>query len=381
MAYLEATGIRTFGVEEELLLFDPRNWSPIAASGTVVRLADQRRDAAPPGADQGEPIKMELQCEQVEIGTPPCSKAGDLLDGLRTARAAASAAAAGAGAVVAALGASPTAVRPTLNPDPRYRRMAEAYAQAIEEELTCGCHVHVQISCPEEGVAVLDRIRPWLPPLLALSGNSPYWQGRDTGHDSWRQQVWGRWPTSGPTERFGDVAGYDATVGAMMASGGLVDEGMVYFDARLSRRYPTVEIRVPDVCLDAEDSMLMAMLVRGLVETEAAAWRAGTPPDPVRLELLRLACWRASRFGLRGALLDPVTWRPEPAEAAVRALLDHAAEALAAYGDLDAVECLVRQLLARGNGAGMQRSAFARTGEIGEVVAFAVERTAGRSAR
>ena len=126
-----------------------------------------------------------------------------------------------------------------------------------------------------EGVAVLDRIQPWLATLLALSANSPFWQGVDSAYASFRYQAWGRWPCSGPTGQFGSAAAYQATVQQMIDTQTLLDSGMVYFDARLSEHYPTIEVRIADVCQHADDAVLIAALIRGLVETEARNWQAG----------------------------------------------------------------------------------------------------------
>src|SRR6202020_59028 len=115
---------------------------------------------------------------------------------------------------------------------------------------------------------------------------------RDTGYDSYRRQVWGRWPSSGPTELFGTPEAYHATVDTMLGTGTLIDEGMVYFDVRLSRHYPTVEVRVADVCLRVNDAVLLASLVRALGETGASDWRLGKPPGPARPEALDPALLR-----------------------------------------------------------------------------------------
>ncbi|GLW62639.1 putative glutamate--cysteine ligase 2 [Actinomadura rubrobrunea] len=372
---------RTIGVEEELLLVDPDSGVPQAVSVDVIRYAYEkgevpRGDRDPQvGSSGGESLETELQREQMEVCTRPCASLAELSAQIRWARRAASQAARGVGVAVAALATSPVAVRPSLTPSRRYRRMADAYGLTADEQLTCGCHVHVAVDSPEEGAAVLDRIRPWLPPLLALSANSPFWQGRDTGYDSWRHQVWGRWPSSGPTEVFESFKEYRSTVSGMLDTGVLLDEGMVYFDARVSHRYPTVEIRVADVCLRAEDAVLLAALVRALVDTAVREWRAGVPPDPVRTHLLRLAMWRASRSGLRGDLVHPVTHRAADARAVVSALLEHAAPALIRRGDLETVERLLRRLLDRGNGASVQRAVFTRTRDAAAVVADAVRRT------
>ncbi len=369
------TGARTFGVEEELLLVDPDTGAPQALSGSVIHYARRHDELFLTGGRRSKALETELQREQVETATPVCVSLDEVSDHVRSARIAAAQSAAGVGAAVAALATSPVSVRPSLTPSHRYLRMADAYGPTADEQLTCGCHVHVGIESAEEGVAVLDRIRPWLPPLLALSANSPFWQGADTGSDSWRHQVWGRWPSSGPTELFGSAEAYRATVKALLATGALVDEGMIYFDARLSRHYPTVEIRVADVCLEADDAVLTAALVRALVETAADAWHRGEPPDPVRADLMRLAMWRAGRSGLREQLVHPRTHLAAPAREVVEALLDHLSPALDRAGDLDTVTKLLRGVLERGNGARFQRAVYARTGDVPSVVTAAVQET------
>ena len=395
--------MRTFGVEEELLLVDLDTGVPVALADLVtrpesgddppddpatneaahpasvsvavgVRDAPVRDGAASKGgpppatghADESpdgrsgqsvvddRPVH-ELQREQIETDTTPCASLDDLAAQLVERRTVAAQAAHRIGAEIAALATSPLPIEPSVTLDERYVRMAELYAMTAHEQLTCGCHVHVSIDSEEEGVAVLDGIRPWLPPLLALTANSPFWQGRDTGYSSYRRQVWGRWPSSGPTELFGTPQGYHDTVDAMMGTGTLLDEGMVYFDARLSRHYPTVELRVGDVCLRVNDAVLLASLARALVETASREWRLGKPPPQVRLETLHLAFWRASRSGLEEDLVHPVTGRPAPAGDVIRALLRHIGDALA-EADAEAGQGglstdLMQTLLARGNGA------------------------------
>ncbi len=189
-------------------------------------------------------------------------------------------------------------VAPTIGSDKRHRWLAEEFGLTTQEQLTCGCHIHVEVESDEEGVAVIDRVRPWLATLLALSANSPFWQTVDSGYSSYRSRVWARWPSAGPVEVFGSAERYHERVRAMLDTGVLLDEGMVYFDVRLSHRYPTVEFRAADVCLEADDTVLLAILVRGLVDTAAREWRAGDGAAPVGGSELRLASWRAARSGL-----------------------------------------------------------------------------------
>jgi glutamate---cysteine ligase / carboxylate-amine ligase len=376
---------RSVGVEEELLLVEPGTGRPRAVAGTVLRQVRQAAESSrAAGADQAGPdqaqddeasLEGELQEQQLETNSQPCHSLSDLHRELRRCRAAAAAAAGKAGAQVAALATSPIAVEPELVSQDRYRRMSEAFGLTAHEQLTCGCHVHVEISSDEEGVAVLDRAGPWLAILLALSANSPFWQGQDSSYASFRYQAWGRWPSSGPTEPFGTAERYHQTLEQMMRTGTLLDTGMVYFDARLSEHYPTIELRIADVCLQAEDAVLVAALARALVETEARAARAGQPALAARTEPLRLAAWRASRSGLEDDLLNPMTGRPEQAATVASLLVDHCRDALDDAGETDVVQEMLRILLARGNGAVFQRTAFRRSGRLADVVNSAVAAT------
>jgi carboxylate-amine ligase len=359
--------VRSVGVEEELLLVEPDTGRPRAVAAAVL----QAGDAGGRPRDAAAKLEYELQLQQVETNTQPCVSLDELAGELRRARAAAADAAGRVGVQVAALGTSPVAVAPETAGQPRYQRMADAFGLTAQEQLTCGCHVHVQVGSDEEGVAVLDRIQPWLAALLALSGNSPFWQGLDSSYASFRYQAWGRWPCSGPTEWFGSAQAYQATVQQMVATGTLLDSGMVYFDARLSQHYPTLEVRIADVCLRHEDAVLIAALVRALVETEARAWQQDSPPLRMRAELLRLAAWRASRSGLDGELIDPRTGRPDGAAAVTALLLAHVRGALADAGDLGTVTALLTQVLRRGTGAAFQRDTLRRTGNLRDVVAGA----------
>jgi glutamate---cysteine ligase / carboxylate-amine ligase len=372
--------LRSVGVEEELLLVEPDTGRPRAVAGTILRAARQAESGpGAPGAaapDAAQALDSEMQLQQLETNTQPCQTLDELGREIRRCRALAAAAAGRAGVQVAALGTSPVVVQPELTDSRRYQKMADAFGLTAYEQLTCGCHVHVQISSPEEGIAVLDRIGPWLAILLALSANSPFWQGRDSAYASFRYQAWGRWPCAGPTGVFGSAQAYHDTVRQMVRTGTVLDTGMIYFDARLSEQYPTLEIRISDVCLRAGDTVLIAALARALAETAARAWRQDQPARPPRTELLRLAAWRASRSGLADVLLNPTTGLPEQPAAVVGLLLDHVRDALADAGDTDTVTGLLSAILRRGNGAAFQRDAYRRSGSLPEMVSRAAAATA-----
>jgi carboxylate-amine ligase len=378
-------------VEEELLLVDGGSGRPLSVAERVLARAHVRDQGSTndhvdaqsdgPTSDATEPggvLEGELQLQQLETDTHPTTDLAQLDRELREWRDRAITAARDVGARVVALGTSPLPVEPRPAIKPRYRRMVERFGLTTMEQLVCGCHVHVSINSDDEAVAVLDRIRVWLPCLLALSANSPFWQGKDTGYASFRSQVMSRWPTSGPPPFSGTAETYRALVTDMVESGVLLDEGMVYFDARVSFRYPTIEIRAADVCLDADDTVLVAALCRALVETAAREWRAGEPAPDVSTQLLRLATWQAGREGSDGSLLDPATSRPRPAQEVLHDLVEHVRPALVDAGDESLVDNHLSQVLDRGTGARRQRQTLERTGQLVDVLADAAHVTAGQ---
>ncbi|WP_329027221.1 glutamate--cysteine ligase 2 [Streptomyces sp. NBC_00690] len=362
--------MRSVGVEEELLLVDTSSGEPRALATAVLAAASREADGA-----EEEVFEAELHRQQLEFATRPQTDMGELAREIDHCRAEAARHAEGLGAAVAALGTSPLPVSPSLGFGERHRWLEEHFGLTTQEQLTCGCHVHVSVESDEEGIGVLDRIRPWLSVLLAISANSPFWQGKDSGYSSYRSRVWGRWPSAGPADLFESADRYHSQVRDMIATGTLRDEGMVYFDARLSASYPTVELRIADVCLDASTTVLVATLARALVETAARQWRAGEPPLRHRVELLRLAAWRAARSGLEDQLLHPLTMRPAPATTAVHALFDHVREALEDSHDILPAQEGLATLLRTGSGARAQRDLLARTGSLQGMVTACARRT------
>lgn len=356
--------VRTIGVEEELLLVDPETLALTAMAGRAVR------------EHEGDEVEAELFLQQLETATEPAAMADELDRVVREGRREVCKAAADAGARAVAL-AVPVldGDGPDVTPDPRYLRIRDEYGELAEQSLTCAMHVHVEVADDEEAVAVADRIRPWLSVLLALSANSPIWRGRDTTHASWRSQIWTRWPTGGPSDPFGDPAGYRRSVERMQSWGAALDPGMLYLDVRLAERYPTLEIRVPDVCVEADDAVLVALLCRGLVETSARAWRAGEGVDAWRVDELKAASWRAGRHGLAGPLVHPVQRTLAPTRALVGDLVELVHPALDDSGDDALVRDLVERLIARGNGAVRQRAVLEATGSLERVVADIADRT------
>jgi carboxylate-amine ligase len=253
--------------------------------------------------------------------------------------------------------------------------MAERFGAISQESGLCGCHVHVGVPDRETAVQVSNHLRPWLPLILAMTANSPIYAGVDTGHGSWRSIRFARWPSTGPTPYFDGVEHYDRTVQQLITAGALLDEGMVYWYARPSRLYPTIEVRVSDACPTVDDTVLIAALVRGLVATAIEDAAASVPAPPVPESLLSAAHWRAAHDGLDGALVQLPSGSVRPAWDLVAELLAKVGPALARHGDLALVEQGLAVLRQRGTGASRQRRVHERTGDIRAVIADLVAQT------
>ncbi|TLM81781.1 YbdK family carboxylate-amine ligase [Pseudarthrobacter sp. NamE2] len=351
------------GVEEEFLIVDGFTGAPVPLGEVLDQLSDYPR------------LTSEMKQEQIETCTLPRLSLSELAQDIGAGRKNADSLARRAGARVAALATSPLPVESTIAPGERCAQLMERFGLTAVEQLTGGCHVHVEIESDEEGVAILDRIRGWLPVLLAISANSPFWNGKDSSFASYRFQAWTRWPTTGPANIYGSAAAYHEEIRQILASGVPLDKANLYFDARLSHKHPTVEVRVADVCLFADDAVLLAALVRGLAETAARQWRDGVAPVPASVTQLQLASWRASRYGLDGELADPATGTPRAAFEVVLALLDHLRPVLEEQGEFAAVESLLFQVLNRGTGAAMQRQSLGHASSLRDMVSDAVQMT------
>jgi carboxylate-amine ligase len=347
-----AIEVTTLGVEEEYLLLDGEGL-PAARSGEVLARA---RDDASGAAD----LQYELLQVQVEVATPVCHELAEVREHLSGLRARLGHAAEAVGCRLASVGAAPLAADDEDVPvtdKPRYRTMHEKAPALVEEQLINGMHVHVGVPDRGAGLAVLAAVRPWLPVLLALSANSPFWRGRDSGFASFRAVHFARWPVEGAPPVFASVDDYERRVENLLATGAIVDRGQLYWHARLSEHAPTVEVRVADVQLDTGSAVVVAGLVRAL----AHAVLSGNPPDggpAMPVELLRAATWVAARHGLDTELVDPRSRTTRPAVDVVRSLVHEVENALRELDDVDAVRDGVEQVLRDGNGAARQRTAL-----------------------
>lgn len=347
----------TIGVEEEYLLVDPVTCLPVP-------LADDVRSAAGLGPIlDGEEVQCELLQSQVEIATPICSDLDEVGGHLLRLRHAVGTAAEKYGCRIVATGTAPcrTSVPVPVTEKARYLAMRSQAPQLVAEQLVNGMHVHVAVPDRATAVAVMNRIRPWLPVLVAMSANSPLWDGHDTGFASWRTVIYGRWAVSGPPPEFADIDDHDSRVRVLLDSGVISDTGQIYWQARLSDHYPTLEVRCMDVQLRVDTAVMFAGIVRAMVATAMRAEKSGASRPACPTEQLQAANWYAARHGLTDLLMDP-EGRCRRAGDVLCMLLDFLAPALGEAGDAREVTSLVHRLLQEGTPADQQRRAFAEGG-------------------
>jgi YbdK family carboxylate-amine ligase len=352
----------TFGVEEEFHLVDPITYrltpSPALAAAVLAR-------------ESGRHLHAEITTTQLEAVTGINSSLAGLRAELVTTRAEAAGAAARSGVRILAASTHPfdSWQQQDITPAPRYEAMVDRWAGLALQQDICGCHVHVGVPDLETAVAVMDRARPYLSTLLAMTGSSPFHDGIDTGHASYRTMWWSRWPTTGPPEYLGSVERFQEVVDGLVASGVIADASHLYWDLRPSSHLPTLEFRLADVCTEVDDVVLHAALARSLVRVLAGRAERDEPCPRPRPELLRAARWRAARHGLEGELFDALTCELLPARVAVRRLLAELEDDLRGHDEWSVVVELVERLFERGTSATRQRRTWLRTGDWRQVAA------------
>ncbi|MFF7442023.1 glutamate--cysteine ligase [Streptomyces sp. NPDC008122] len=361
--------ILTMGVEEEFVLVDRATRAPVNRAPAVIRHA---------GHTLGPQLQTEFFNAQIETCTQATAHRHHLRDELARLRTTVAAAARAEHCRPIACG---TPVLPpeqplTVTDTARYRLMAHRFAPLVthpdgtarDDGLVCGCHIHLGTLDRTHALALTQHLRPWLPVLQALAGNSPYARRHDTGHHSWRAVEHARWPTVGPTPVLTDEAHYLAHVARLVSDGTLLDNRMVYWHARPSEHVPTLEIRIADANADLDTVVLLAILARGLAATLLPRVDTHLPPPPVpRTRLLR-AHRLAAAQGLTGNGLDPSDGRERPAAALVDALIARARPGLDAAGDTDWAWQQWERIRADGGGAARQRAVFHRHRRFSEVV-------------
>jgi carboxylate-amine ligase len=287
----------TVGVEEELWILDADTLELAPRVETIVAGAEGRKL---PGI-----VKTELHASVVEITNDVASEPEEAIQSIAELRAAAAEIAAANGLRLAAAGSHPTS-RPEeqeIVPEDRYREFVEYAGPSARRQGVSGLHVHIGMPSADDCFRVLETILPWLPLVLALSANSPYLAGRETGMLSTRAEVLAYLPRAGAPPPVRSYAEWEAFVERMVATGLAQTYTSFWWDVRPHPQFGTIEIRTPDQPTSLERTAAFVRLLRDL-----CAWALDAPArpfDPAERAVYAQNRWAASRFGPHGKLIHP----------------------------------------------------------------------------
>ena len=353
----------TLGVEEEYQLLDGQTFDLVQHVETML--------AAVSGHELEARINSELMQSVLEIATPVCRTAGDVMHELTRLRAYVTGVARERLLRVGSAGTHPFSLfeRQQITAKDRYRALIDQMQYIARRELIFGMHVHVAVDDPEKAIQVVNGLLPQLGPLLALSASSPFWRGEPTGLHSSRQMVFSAFPRSGPPPRFRDYADYADVVGQLESSGCIDDYTSIWWDIRLHPRLGTVEVRICDAVTRVEDAVAIAALCQAIVKQLSEAYEAGDEIPSHHRILTSENKWLAARYGLEAPVMDLGTGRRNrvPIARLVRRTLaeiePHARE-LGSERELEGIG----DILGRGNGADRQLRVCNANRDIVEVV-------------
>jgi glutamate---cysteine ligase / carboxylate-amine ligase len=339
----------TLGLEEELMLVEPRSLALAPVNDAVLALFDDEA-----------PYRKELRATQLELITPVCATAAEAGAALAGTRARLVETLGGAVRLVGA-GTHPTSTDwGSVSADERYQMLADEYEWATRRSVLCGLHVHVAVGGAERTLAVHNALRSYLPEIGALAANSPFAEGRDTGLCSIRAKLSEAFPRSGVPPAFATWQAYVGWLDWGRAGGLFPDSSHLWWDLRLHPTYGTVEIRVSDAQTRVDDNGAIAAVVQALVAWLALRHDAGEKLPIGDYFRIRENSWRALRHGVNGWLVDLETGERQATRERITALLDELEPVARELGADEQIR--EARVLVAGNGADRQRYVAEREG-------------------
>lgn len=352
----------TVGIEEELMILDPDSYA-------LVNAIDDLLEESPDGA-----IKPELMESVLEISTNPCADVREAGVALRSLRRQVRDTADKKGLVIGSAGTHPLArwEDQRITAAPRYRDLVQELRFVARQEIIFGLHVHIGLDDADKAIHVANGMRVHVPILLALSANSPYWRGDDTGLASTRMPIFRAFPRVGIPPYYDGWDDYEQRIAFMVDTGVMEDYTWLWYDVRPHPNFGTVEIRAMDAQTHVEHTLGLAALIQAMVKELAEHFDAGKQLTAYPHEMLDENKWLASRHGLDGELVDLPDRSTVPTKALAQRLLDRLREHAQDLGSADALDG-VSDLLERGNGASRQRKVFEANRDFTELLQDIVE--------
>jgi carboxylate-amine ligase len=354
----------SLGVEEELHIVD-------ATTGELVQKIEEIMSRLP--RELCEFVSYELFQSVMEIKTPPCASAAEVEKHLRELRSRVGSWAAACGASLASAGTHPFSryKDQKMTDQERYRKVIETLRWIAEREVIFGQHVHVAVPGPEEAIIAHNRLAEQSPLLLALSANSPFWQGFDTGFESARVKIFESFPRAGLPPAFPDYEAFENYVDLMVESGAMEDYTYCWWDVRPHAKFGTIELRVLDSQTSLKSTVALTALTQCLV---AHALEEVGPQGPYDFHLAMENKWRASRYGMDASFYNASEKTTVPARDLARDLIERLkphAQDLGCENELEGI----LEIVEGGTGSQRQREVYEDSGDFLDVVAFLIEGT------
>lgn len=288
----------TIGIEEEYLVVDRETRDLIQSPPK--EMWDALAEVI------GPQVTHEFLQAQIEVGTKVCAKVSEARSDLASMRRDLSEVVSQYGAAIIASSSHPFAnwAQQETTDQPRYMQLQADYQQVARQLVICGMHVHVGIDDPHLRIDLMNQVRYFLPHLLALSTSSPFWDGVLTGLQAYRLVIFQNLPRTGIPEEFISWAEYERHVDILVSAGLIEDATKLWWDIRPSARYPTLEMRISEVCTRLDDAMTIAALYQCLLgflyrlRRDNKKWRIYSP------SIIEENVWRAQRYGTEGSLVD-----------------------------------------------------------------------------
>jgi carboxylate-amine ligase len=354
----------TLGVEEELHIVD-------ATTGELVPKIEEIMSRLP--HELHESVSYELFQSVMEIKTAPCASVAEVEKQLRGLRSRVGSWAAACGASLASAGTHPFSryKDQKVTDQERYKEVLRTLRWIAQREVIFGQHVHVAVPGPEEAIIAHNRLSEQTPLLLALSANSPFWQGFDTGFESARVKIFETFPRAGLPPAFPDYESFEGYVDLMVESGAMEDYTYCWWDVRPHPQIGTIELRVLDSQTGLGDTLALTALTQCLV---AEVLGEVGPHEPYDMHLAVENKFRASRYGMEASFYDAHDKATVPAKDLARTLVERLkphAQDLGCEGELEGI----LEIVEGGTGSQRQREVYTESGNFLDVVAFLIEGT------
>ncbi len=357
----------TLGIEEEYQVIDPVSRELISHDQKIVIEA---------GKHLNEQVKAEMHQAVVEVGTNICDNITEARAEITHLRKSISDIAIELGFRIGAAGTHPFSAwqKQLITPNPRYDQIVNELQDTARSNLIFGLHVHVGIADKSLALHITNAMRYFLPHLYALSTNSPFWEGRNTGFKSFRSKVFDKFPRTGIPGVFDNLTDYENYVNLLVKTNCIDNPKKIWWDIRVHPFFPTLEVRICDVPMTIDETITIAALIQALVAKLYKLKTQNLNFIIYHRALINENKWRASRYGIDGKMIDFGKECEVNTRALMEELLDFIDDVVDELGSRKEVEYL-RTILTNGTGADRQLAVFEKTKDLIKVVDYIMEQT------